>query len=106
MSAIKTISDRIAEITGAGPAFKYVSAPTPATERVVLSDGVRYTPSEALTRLTAWLVEADRGDAPAYYCRAQSCQCGPPVQLTKAARDAHEQAVHRGMRLRTGVAGQ
>lgn len=96
---IKELSDRIAAITGAGPALLYSTAPTPSTCRLVLSDGVKYTEGQALVRLTGMLADAQVGRG-TFYCRV----CVDAEQRTRADRDAHEVESHTVAQLqRAGV---
>lgn len=50
IQTMRNLSDSIAAVTGAGPALAYVTAPTPTTEYVVLSDGLRHTGKDAVAR--------------------------------------------------------
>lgn len=102
LEEIRRLSDRIGALTGAGPAFLYSTAPTPGTFRLVLSDGVKYTPEQALVRLRSMLadVETGRGD---FYCRV--CR-DAERHATREERDAHERSAHKPAALRrAGVTG-
>ncbi len=95
MGVIEKLSQYLNGITGAGPGFAYVTAPTPATERVVLCDGLKYTYDEAVKRLAEMLVDASEGRAPGYYCREARCSFAASAhQFAMLERDAHEHECH------------